>query len=60
MIWNLKDLIKHSSEVLVEVNGEWVPTRPINWRYESWSKRLKSTWAVLTGSAEAFRWPERQ
>lgn len=60
MNWNLKDLIKHSSENAVCLNGKWVPARPVNWKYDSWRERLRNAWAVLTGEAEAFRWPEGQ
>lgn len=40
-----------------EINGKWVPARPILGSF--WS-RLKDAWQVLTGKADAFTWPEGQ
>lgn len=55
MIWNLKDLVCHCSSVQTEINGKWVPARPLPgpsiWR---WS----AAWEVFRGRADAFIWPE--
>jgi hypothetical protein len=58
-IWWVQDLIKHCYAAQVFINGKEVPWRhvgPENWiRY-----RLKATWLVFTGKADAVRWPEGQ
>ena len=58
MIWSLKDLFEHRTQV--EINGRWVPARPLNWKLRSWQERFRDAWAVFTGRAAAFRWPEGQ
>jgi len=57
-VYNLSDLAKHT--VSTEVNGKWVPARPINYKYRSFMEKLKEAWAVFTGKADAFMWPEGQ
>lgn len=59
-MWKLYDLVRSAKENLVFTNGVWVPARPINWKYRSISERLREAWAVFTGKAEAFTWPENQ
>jgi len=57
-MWSLKDLVKHSKNVLTEVSpGKWVPARPLG---SPWWWRVKDAWAVLCGKADAFKWPEGQ
>lgn len=57
MIWNLKSLFDHSASVSAEINGKWVPLRPISGTAIS---RVRAAWFVLTGKADAFTWPEGQ
>lgn len=63
MIWNLIDLMQWASTAQTEIGGKWVPVRPIA---GGWSlrrrvlDRLAAAWAVITGRAEAFSWPEGQ
>lgn len=52
--------VKSDSETLVEINGQWVPARPINHRYRSLCERFKDAWAVFTGKADVFTWPGGQ
>jgi hypothetical protein len=59
MIWKLEDLI-NGDVPQVCINGKWVTARPINYRYKSVWQRIKEAWAVYTGNAEAFIWPEGQ
>lgn len=59
-MWTLKDLIEHSNTTSTEINGKWVPGRPINWQYRTLKERLKQAWAVFVGKAEAFTWSEGQ
>jgi len=60
MIWKLKDLYKQCNGTSTEINGKWVPARPLNYTVESIFRRIKHAWMVLTGKAEAFIWLEGQ
>jgi hypothetical protein len=42
----------------VNLNGRWVPARPIGLSYLS--NRFKLAWMVFTGKADALIWPEGQ
>ena len=57
MIWNLKNLIK-DDHCLAEINGKWVPARPI--QYRTIRQKIKEAWYVFIGKTESFRWPEGQ
>ena len=59
-MWTLKQL--QHPETLAEINGKWVPARPLNYKrgYLSLRKRIKHAWAVFMCRAEAFTWPEGQ
>lgn len=49
------------TEVAAQINGKWVPCRPVSWGgLYGFTLRLKDAWAVLTGKADAFEWPEGQ
>lgn len=56
-MWTLKNLIKFSSETHAQINGKWVPARPVK---EPWLWRLKDAIKVLKGKADSFVWPEDQ
>ena len=61
MAWTLKNLIETCNTVSTEINGKWVPSRPIRMHGLTGLRlRLKDAWAVLKGQAEAFTWPEGQ
>ena len=60
MIWELKDLQNSMNTLSAEINGKWVPARSENWKYRSLKEKIKDSWAVFTGTAEAFKWPEGQ
>ena len=55
----LKDL-QNTSDTLTEINGKWVPARSENYKFRTYGQRLKEAWAVFTGKADAFTWPEGQ
>lgn len=40
-----------------EINGKWVPCRPLNFFILN---RFKLAWMVFTGKADALVWPEGQ
>ncbi len=59
VIWRLKDLIISANELSTEVEkGKWVPARPIG--AFGIIHRLKATWLVFTGRADAVTWPNGQ
>ena len=58
MIWKLEDLIKYTKETKAEINGKWVPVRPLYMQPIRF--RVKQAWAVLIGKADSFTWPEGQ
>ena len=57
-MWTLEGLVKHNSSVQVQINGKWVPARPL----PTFGLRIqiREAWAVLRGKASAFTWPEGQ
>ena len=59
-MWSVKNLHEHCNETLAEINGKWVPARPLNWKHRSLKQKLKEALAVFNGKAEAFTWPEGQ
>lgn len=61
-MWTLKGLMKSASQTQAEINGKWVPARPLNYmrKYCSIWKRLRYAWEVVKGRAETFTWPSGQ
>ena len=59
-MWDLKELYDHCGTCSAEINGKWVPARPINWQHRTFRQKIKEAWAVFTGKAAAFKWPEGQ
>ncbi len=57
-IVTLKNVIEGANSTHAEINGRWVPARPLG--YRSWRYRLKATWLVFTGRCDALKWPENQ
>jgi len=60
MLYTLKELQDFKCSVYTEINGKWVPARPVNWKYRSIPEKIKEALAVFTGKADAFVWPEGQ
>lgn len=60
-MWTLKGLLYWCKSNSCEINGVFVPVRPIPF-FGLWGlqQRIKDAWAVFTGKAEAFKWPEGQ
>ena len=60
-MWTL-DHLRSPEMPFAQINGKWVLARPLNYQkeYVPWYRRLKYAWAVFTGRAEAFTWPEGQ
>lgn len=58
LIHHLSDILVSASKTRAEINGEWVPARPLG--FSSFSYRCKAAWLVFTGKADALIWPEGQ
>ena len=60
-MYDLEYLLDDASRQQVNLNGRWVPVRPVLfWGLHGFWLRLCDAWAVLTKKADAFRWPEGQ
>ena len=58
-MWTLEQL-QDKNCPRTEINEKWVPVRPINYMYRSFSQKIKEAWMVFTGKADCFIWPEGQ
>ncbi|ASV44429.1 hypothetical protein PBI_SCTP2_414 [Salicola phage SCTP-2] len=56
MNWKLRNLIKSCNSDQTEINGQWVPARPM--RVKRFN--IKGAWDVLRGKADAVYWPGGQ
>ena len=56
-MYTLENLIRHSDEMVCEVDGKWIPARPFGLPF---MMRLSDAWRVLKGEADAFIWPGGQ
>jgi hypothetical protein len=59
-MYHLKDIIESAASTKEEINGKWVPARPINPTCRSFCEKLREAWAVLIGKMDAVKWPEGQ
>jgi hypothetical protein len=55
MIYTLKGLLDTATSTSTEINGKWVPCRPMRFTLKH---RIKAAWLVLTDKADAVIWPE--
>ena len=58
--WTLKELQNHQDIIgcSVEINGEWLPARPLG--LDTLSNRFKLAWQVFIGKTDTVRWPGGQ
>ena len=61
-MWNLESLIEASKHTEANINGKWVPARPLNFKrpYVSLRQRIRDAWEVFWCRAEAVKWPGNQ
>jgi hypothetical protein len=58
-LYTLADLADTSGRATASIDGKsWHPARPMG--YSSLRNRLRVTWAVFTGCADAVTWPAGQ
>lgn len=57
-MYEIDELLKMAKENSAEINGCYVPSRPMPWDYGCWfsPSRLKDAWAVFCGKADAVTW----
>lgn len=59
MLWTLRGLIDSVNSCSTCIDGQWMPSRPVNHRYDL-RGRVRAAWLVLTGRADAVLWPGGQ
>jgi hypothetical protein len=59
-MWTLRRLVEDCNSCQAEINGKWVPARPINYKYRTLKEKFREAYAVFTGKADCFTWPEGQ
>ena len=57
-IVNLRSVLDSVNSTQTEINGNWVPARPLG--FYSIGYRLKAAWLVFTGQCDALKWPKGQ
>lgn len=55
-IYRLKNLVQGLGEVSTEINGRWLPARPLG--LASLRDRFRCAWLVFRGHADAVVWPQ--
>jgi len=58
-MYTLREIFDDAPNHSTMIDGKWVPARPINYKYMFW-ERVKDSWQVLLGRADAFTWPGGQ
>ncbi len=53
-MYRIEALVEHATTCSVEIDGQYVPARPMT--RGLWS-RIKDAWLVLRGRADAITWP---
>lgn len=56
--WTVTGLVNHSNSCAKQINGKWVPARPVSY-YTVW-ERFQRAWLVFRDKADIFTWPEGQ
>lgn len=55
MIWKIENLVHMANRCSGEIDGVWVPSRPI--AYRPFPVVLRALWLVLRGRADVVVWP---
>lgn len=60
-MWTLQGLFEHCNSTQAEIDGKWVPARPLpGYGLYGLKTRVREALAVLRGKADTFVWPENQ
>ena len=54
MIWTVKELVGFSKGTTTEINGKWVPARPLN--YRNIKNIIKEVYMIILGKADVVVW----
>lgn len=57
-LYKLRHLIDMQQQTKVQMDGDWVPARPLG--LDTLTNRLRLAWLVFTGRADAVIWPKGQ
>ena len=57
-LWTLESLSESVRHASAQINGKWVPARPLG--LFSLRYRMRLSWLVFSGKADALKWPEGQ
>ncbi len=57
-VWTLESLSRSVSSVFAEVDGKWIPARPLG--LDTISNRLRCAWLAFCGKADLLIWPGGQ
>lgn len=57
-IWAVQNLVKYAESISTQINGQWVPARPLGWTGLLY--RLRAAWMVFSGRADAVTWPRQE
>jgi len=57
-VYSLRHIVDKHNDSQTEINGKWVPARPIG--LYSLRERFRIAFMVFTGKADALTWPEGQ
>lgn len=61
MEYTLKELLNTTHQSQAEINGKWVPARPVpGGGMFLLKRRLRAAWRVLIGKVDTVVWPEGQ
>ena len=58
-MYTIKEIVQTAQENHAEIDGEWIPARPINYKYRSFKEKLSDAWSVFTGKADAVKWKKQ-
>jgi len=56
--FTIQELLHSKSTQRQNRLGDWVPARPINWKYENFFTRLCNAWDVFKGRADLVYWDD--
>lgn len=57
-LYTIESLYATTKDSQTEINGKWVPARPLG--LFSLTNRIRLAWSVFTGKNDVLSWPEGQ
>lgn len=54
MIWKIKNLYEHCASNQTEINGVWIPSRPVNIR--TFKEKFFEAFMVFIGKYDCLKW----